>query len=421
MKILHLSTHDHGGAGTAAFRFHKNLVGRGINSKMLVLSKRTNDPNVEVIGDKNIVFRPSQLISRILLKLRTNPDYYFQDQLKSALDSNIDYFKDINYQPDLIVAHWISNYVSLVDLSRISVGREIPVIWYMMDMSPFTGGCHYAWGCTGYMNKCGNCPALYSNAQNDISARIWRKKYECIQQMNISVVAGSWLIKKAEMASLFASKRKERIMLGIDASIFKPCSRADARRELGLPDEKKILFVGSLSMKQRRKGMKYFLDAVRILEKTEMLDNQLIIMSAGNDSMKKYLRGSRFDQIHLGVLNENSLVKAYQSADVFVCPSIEEAGPSMVKESIMCGTPVVAFSMGVSEELVRTSYTGYRAALMDSNDLAKGISQILSLSTEDARKFSLNCRELGLKLSNEKVQIDKFIELANDILAQKSA
>ena len=419
MKILHLSTSDHGGAGAAAFRFHKNIVSRGIDSRMLVLSRQSGDATVVQLEIPNVPSRICRLASKALLKIRTNPDYYFQDQSMSGLSSKLDYFDEINFYPDLIVAHWVSNFVSVEDLYRLSGKGGIPVLWYLMDMAPLTGGCHYAWDCEGYKNQCGNCPALYSSDSRDLSSRNWRKKQAYIQRMNVTTVAGSWLIGKAGMASLFTGKRKENIMLGVDSSVFLPGSRTDARKSLGLPADKKILFVGSQSMKQKRKGMQYFLDAMRILEKNEHADKEnMVILTAGDATLNKSLRKSRFRSIHLGFLGQDELVRAYQAADVFVCPSVEDAGPGMVKQSIMCGTPVVSFKMGVAGDLVRTNSTGYCAILMDSGDLARGIVQILNLNSVDAEIMSSNCRDTGLRLCNEEVQVDKFMCLANAILAE---
>ena len=87
----------------------------------------------------------------------------------------------------------------------------------------------------------------------------------------------------------------------------------------------------------------------------------------------------------------------------------------------MCGTPVVSFNMGSAVDLVRTGVTGYRAALMNSNDLAKGIMQILNLTPVDAQKVSGNCRDIGLKLSSEEIQVGEFISLAGDIVAESHA
>jgi len=404
----------------AAFRFHKNLEARGIDSRMLVLSKHTEDPNVMQVDKSNYFSRAYRLASRVLLKIRSNPDYYFVDQAKSALHNSIDCLEEMDFHPDIIVAHWISHFVSLEDLYQMHTRGNIPVIWYMMDMAPMTGGCHYAWDCVGYMSQCGNCPALYSGSARDRSSKSWRKKYDCIQQMNITFVpASGWQVIQAGKAPLFNGKRKEKIMVGIDADVFKPGSRTDARKMFDLPVDKKILFVGSQSMKVRRKGIKYFLEAVRILEKGENNKDNIIIVSAGDITVQKSLQRTAFRHVHLGFLNGGELVRAYQAADVFVCPSVEDSGPMMINESIMCGTPVVAFEMGVSVDLVHTGVTGYRATLMDSGDLARGILQILNLDLTDAQKMSSNCRDFGMRLSSDEVQVDGFMHLFDEILTER--
>src|SRR5688500_13912758 len=56
MRILNLSTYDsEGGAGRAAYRIHSHLRTQGQQSRMLVLKKGTNDPDVQVPAGKMTV------------------------------------------------------------------------------------------------------------------------------------------------------------------------------------------------------------------------------------------------------------------------------------------------------------------------------------------------------------------------------
>ncbi|HEY5124202.1 MAG TPA: glycosyltransferase [Ignavibacteria bacterium] len=73
-----------------------------------------------------------------------------------------------------------------------------------------------------------------------------------------------------------------------------------------------------------------------------------------------------FEYLYLGYVdNTFGIASAFQAADVFVCPSIEDSGPIMINQSIMCGTPVVVFEMGVATDLVETGITGFRAKNKD--------------------------------------------------------
>jgi glycosyltransferase involved in cell wall biosynthesis len=106
----------------------------------------------------------------------------------------------------------------------------------------------------------------------------------------------------------------------------------------------------------------------------------------------------QIEQKKLGYLNEDELIKAYQSAYIFVCPSLEDSGPLMVNQSIMCGTPVVAFNMGSASDLVKTGETGNLAQYADIHDLAKGIDYMISLDNYKYSEMSLKCRSLGLNV-----------------------
>jgi glycosyltransferase involved in cell wall biosynthesis len=124
-----------------------------------------------------------------------------------------------------------------------------------------------------------------------------------------------------------------------------------------------------------------------------------------------------FPQTHLGYFPEDKqLALAYQSADIFVCPSVEDAGPMMINESVMCGTPVVSFDMGVALDLVHTGETGYRAKLQDSSDLAQGMYDLLTLDKIEYERISKNCRNLGLLRCHPTAQIKDFEKLIDSLI-----
>jgi glycosyltransferase involved in cell wall biosynthesis len=177
--------------------------------------------------------------------------------------------------------------------------------------------------------------------------------------------------------------------------------------------DKQIIFMGATAIGEERKGARYMMEALRILSASlpAGTKEKVFVMIAGR-SDNNALKDIPFPHKFIGFLNDDRLLAlAYQSADILVCPSIEDAGPMMINEAIMCGTPVVAFEMGVALDLVHTGKTGYRAKLRDSEDLAKGIATMLDLSQDEYKVMSSNCRELGLRLCHPKVQVDSFEKL----------
>src|SRR5690606_17646131 len=68
----------------------------------------------------------------------------------------------------------------------------------------------------------------------------------------------------------------------------------------------------------------------------------------------------------------------YAAADVFAFPSREDNAPQTLIESMMSGTPVVAFPVGNVPEMIRHKDTGFIAAYEDARDFAEGLAWALN-------------------------------------------
>lgn len=408
LKILHLSSFDFGGAGMAAYRLHCNLRRDGFISKMLVAHKKEADDDVIQVAEDSKSSRLLTFLTKAELKLFSDKDYYFQDQTRSIVTDPERLLQQVGFKPDLVVVHWVSNFVSAADVRALSLACKAPVVWYLLDMAPLTGGCHYAWDCTGYFDSCGSCPALRSNNCYDRSHCIWSEKAQALAGMKHAVVAGSgWLERQARNSSLFKESPIRTILLSVDPDIFHDGGKEAARRELGLPVDRKVLFFGNQGLGLRRKGMTQLVEALRLLSLDRSFDREQVMVAVAGVPPTDF--EMPLDFICLDFLKgDRALATAYRAADVFVCPSIEDSGPMMINESLMCGTPVVAFEMGVAPDLVIMGETGYRARLGDCADLARGLKELLFSLDEDARRMSRNCRELGLRLLHPDRQVTVF-------------
>jgi glycosyltransferase involved in cell wall biosynthesis len=344
--------------------------------------------------------------------VKTHPEYCVQgiDQTITTVKTKY-ILRKAGFKPDTIIVFFKPPFVSFKNLYELFKLTGADIYLYLMDMAPITGGCHYAWNCDGYTKECGNCPALYSNDQNDQTNANYRYKKMYIEKSNIFPIAATeWQFKQLNRSSLFKNTKKGKVLLSIDENKYCPSDKIKARQELGLPIEKKIIFFGAFYVDDKRKGFRELAEALNILSR-EILDQSMIHLSiAGynNDNSNDLLP---FSYTTLGYLEVNDLPKAFQAADFFVCPSVEDSGPMMVNQSIMCGTPVVSFEMGVALDLVITGETGYRAKLKDAEDLARGIQYLLQLGEQEYLKVSKNCRDLGLKLCHPTIQAATFMQL----------
>ena len=420
MNILLINAYDSGGAGKAVYRLHQNLKTRGHNIKLLVKHKTIADQDVVKVSSLGLMTRAIETLERRIHVRDTDPNFYFfnaREERSYTPTRRLLY--QVPFKPDVIIANWISTFINTRNLYELGKTTQAPVLWHLMDMAPLTGGCHYAWSCDGYKNHCGHCPALYSTNPRDISYHNFRQKLQYIRKTNLTIVTGTqWLSKQAKQSSLFVGKKIAKIMLGIDSDVFKPVAKQMARAALNLPLDSRIIFFGTSFIGEERKGGKHLLEVLRFLADSlpSTLKERILLTTAGRDDGST-IADVPFAHKSLGILNDDRLLAlAYQSADVFVCPSIEDSGPMMINEAIMCGTPVVSFEMGVALDLVQTGQTGYKAKLKDSEDLAKGISQILGLSKDAYDTMSNNCRELGLRSCHPSVQVKGFEQLFDELL-----
>ena len=413
-NILHISTYDYGGAGIAAYRLHRNLKAHGFNSKMLVLDSKTTEPEVIAVSGAHALGQAIRVVSKVMLKLFSDQDYYFQDQRLSVCQANEELYQRLEMKPDVIVMHWVSGFMSIEQIAAIARHYKAKLLIYMMDMANLTGGCHYAWDCTGYTKQCGQCPALKLSGSNDLSARIMRHKVKALEGIDVEVVAAaSWGERQAKASSLFQHKIVNKLLLPVNPEIFKPLEQAEQiklKQQLGLPEDKKLLMFGSQGFSIKRKGLSLLMQAFERLSDDPEVDNeQVCLVRAGQPPEGLSLP---FASKTLGFLKgDEALAQAYQVADVFICASIEDSGPMMINESVMCGTPVIAFEMGVAPDLVTEGETGFLSKLADVEELALKLKRFLQLRQSELEQMSALCRNEALALCDPKLQVQWFSQL----------
>ena len=424
MNILIISTQNpFKTSGIVAFNLYNGLKDEKNNVKVLIKDyaefESADFVSMETASDvkkKKWKDRFERALRRFGIVNRldsTHPDYHIQD-----FDQTVQYYstkkilKKISFKPDVILYLFQQNFLTAKNLYELNKLTDAKIFWYLMDKAPLTGACHYSWDCNGYISGCGKCPALYSNKSKDQSSINFRYKNKYLSKTNIEIIAATELqLKQTSVSGLYSNKPIHKILLSIDPEVFPFVPKNIAKGKFNISSDKKVIFFGGTSITDSRKGMKYLIESLMILKENFNLpfDNILLII-AGNSNI--LFDSLPFEMRHLGFLaNNEQLASAYQAADIFVCPSIEDAGPMMINQSIMTGTPVVSFEMGVAQDLVISGKTGYRANLRDSFDLAKGINSILELDHVAYQEMCLNCRELGLKLYHPNVVKEQFNKL----------
>ena len=196
-----------------------------------------------------------------------------------------------------------------------------------------------------------------------------------------------------------------------------PGDKVTLRAELGISDAKRVVFFGAQKLNQRRKGMHLLVQALLRLADDWPSDKPLpLLLSAGNANDFSDLRDKGFPLVDLGYVDVPTLAKAYAAADVFACPSIEDSGPMMINESIMSGTPVVAFKMGVAEDLIQNGVTGFIAELGDIVGFSDGLKNVLFWEKQHSLSVGKHCRNAGIAKCCLGRQSYRFAEISANLL-----
>ncbi len=419
MKVLHLSLSDAGGAGTAAFRLHRALVAEGVDSRLLVTHRgRENVEGVFSAPSKNrfayeLLSRISDRVVKGRARSNERARYFYADFNHSLLTAAS--IERMGLRSDVIVAHSSAGFISAASLAKIGVTWNVPVIWHLMDMGWLTGGCHFAFDCDSYARQCGGCPAIASGHDRDWSRYFWHARRKAAQQSHGAVVApNDWLVRQASQSGIFKGTPVHKIELSLDLERYCTNDRRAARRALGLPEDGQYIFFGAHYADEERKGIRYLIEALHLLRQNLHdggLSRMPSIITAGSSLAATDLK-LPFAHHHLGLLDaQTRLPLAYQAADIFVSPAIEDSGPMMILESLACGTPVAAFDMGVAQDVLFEGRTGYVARLRDPVDLSAGVERILSESAQRAEQMGAACRALAEARFSPGLQARAFMDL----------
>ena len=107
----------------------------------------------------------------------------------------------------------------------------------------------------------------------------------------------------------------------------------------------------------------------------------------------------------------------YSMADVYVNPSLQESFGYTILESMLCGTPVVAFRTGAVSELVAHKENGYLADYKSVEDLAEGIMWVLS--SANMERISAGTRSSVLDKFPEGASASAHISLYKSIFSEQ--
>lgn len=419
MKFLHVSTGDNLGAFSGAYRLHRNLIECGHESFMLVGKKTVDDPTVIAPAK---IFQHIRFFLEKLFSLAAKKVFGLDVQVSRIFKSNLGFVPTLEVtrkikaiKPDLVIVYYVADFLSERQLLEVRRVTKAPLAFYLMDMGMLTGACHYAWDCKGYHTDCSDCPMIQSGVIKKIIARKWKSRRASYDQIQPVIISGSeQLSQQVKFSSLTRSLDLKKILTGVNSKSYSPDNRNAAREYFSFASDDIVLYFGAQNVDDKRKGFSYLVAALKILNESlakEELARVCLFTIGSGDPIKNHKFS--FKHIHFPFISDQVLFsKTYAAADVFICPSVEDSGPMMVNESMMSGTPVVAFDLGVAKDLVISGETGYKIPEVNSSELASALATFVRLSDEERARMKKNCRDVAIRFCSMEQQVQSFVALA---------
>jgi D-inositol-3-phosphate glycosyltransferase len=208
---------------------------------------------------------------------------------------------------------------------------------------------------------------------------------------------------------------------GIDHDVFRPGNAAAARRRLGLPAGRLILFVGRI---QPLKGLDVAVRAFGMLPPLEGGDtapgNPRLVVVGGPSGPDGATELAEVETIaaRLGVADRiqfvdpvphRALAGYYQAADLLVMPSRSESFGLVAAEAQACGLPVVVSAVGGLRNVVADDRSGLLVAGHEPADYAAAMHRVLA-DAGLAMKLSAGALEHAEQFSWS-ATADRFLEL----------
>lgn len=413
-NIVIVSTNDRlGGAAIVSYRLMKALQNIGIDAKMLVMNKQSDNPDITRLSVKPLR-KYKFLRERLGIYARNghNREQLFKVSTASS-GFRIDRHPLIR-KADAVILNWINQgMLSLKSIEKLASSGK-PVIWTMHDMWCMTGICHHSYDCERFMQHCGNCPFLGSYASpSDLSHKVWMKKqklYAATPDLQF-VAVSTWLRDRALQSSLLRGRDIRVIHNAFNSDDFPTYITVD-------PDKrhhrnfKRVITMGAARIDDPIKGFKYAVDALNKLvdeHPEEIVDTVLILFGSLRDDTD--LRRLRFPHILSGEINDPKRVASlFAISDVVLSSSHYESLPGTIIEGMSAGAIPVTFDNGGQKDIIEHRVTGYLAHYPDVSDLANGI--LWALKCKNSREQMH--QEIAERFGSEKIA-GQYVNLIKEI------
>ncbi len=241
-----------------------------------------------------------------------------------------------------------------------------------------------------------------------MASRVYEAKAKIFSRYPLVFSACSrWLADLARRSPLLCGQRVECIPNPIDTEFFSPASRREARKRLGLPEDKHLILFVAYKVTDPNKGIDYLRQAVTLLkEKHPEVASKTVVVTVGREAeqLKETMDVPVFAVEY--VSNPDVMLSFYRAADVLAMPTLMDNLPNTIVEAMACGVPCVGFRVGGLPQMINHGGNGFLADYKNSDSLAQGIYDLLS--SPDYERFSTTARQSAIDNYSEESVANRY-------------
>jgi glycosyltransferase involved in cell wall biosynthesis len=352
VQIDHITFSKTGGAGLVAQTIAKAQMDLGHDVKVLT------------ILESDLRSQPTR---RPLLTFTAALDEWLvssreETTLLSCLRGGVEALDVAKIRPGSIVhLHWMAGVMKPLTVKNL-LESERKVVWTLHDMNPFSGGCHYSHGCTGYTNGCTRCPQARKIFQSKIHLNLEQKKL-IRPYSNLRIVSPTrWMDDQSRNSSVFRGQSSVVIPNPVEKVFFSQTKNSHVRDRLHIQESRFVGLVVAKDLREPRKNIDF---VIRALEKVSESSGQAISILLIGQNGRDYQSNS-IDVLWLGELDSVQVSEASSAADVLLSGSTAESAGMTIVECAAMGIPSVAMKNGGTENMIHDGQTGLLADDFDS-------------------------------------------------------
>ena len=407
MNVLHISNTDLLGGRFTGYYMQESLD-ESYKVEMAVWNRTTQSDHVHRMPPSNAALR---FLTTNFMRFGNRAGLDGLNGFGGWLLPIRDYFK----RADVVHLHLIHNNTNFSIFSLPMISRLKPLVWTIHDPWAMTGGCEHSFECNRWLTGCApRCPhpRRRSLFQHFTPYLHWRIKKWVYQRSDLTlIVASQWMQDRIERSPLMRHLPCHRIPFGIDLKVFKPRSKTEYRKKLGIPLDHKVIAFRDVGLEHDRfKGLRWLMEALKIYMPQE--PTSLLIFQDGKGFQ---CLSPKYNVVATGWIDGEELAGALSAADVFMMPSIQEAFGLMAVEAMACGVPVVVFEGTSLPGVIKAPRGGLAVPARDSEALAGALKRLLD--NDNLRcELGANARQIAEDEYAFPVYVQRHISLYKEVI-----